>query len=341
MPEETSIVPFNREPGDLAKTTPITLDTLTWEDDKAIPIFKFYDGVELIFDGKRFHDYDNLWEALEKCRNRGYRPLFMPEVIDSMIGFLDSIKKYRVEEKGSDYGDFRFPDSYGGGTYLTHAQILNRYDTTTQSMRILGKTKVGNNVAIYIHIPSYSSNPMYLRRSERFGGGILLPRSEFDRLLDLEDDKNVFVTDYKYPQSIFDPSLKFDKSILRNRLVTSFLGGKRRTEELIEKCKEVLQRRKRDIKLEDPGSYVNGHGWLHSCEEESISGYVIANMLRIKSLSDFVPNLEQIGFSLEHVDMFSKGANLIGIPDSSYAKPKGIYESHQTRELLEVCIKCV
>ena len=133
--------------------------------------------------------------ALERCLNEGYRPLFMPELIQARIDNFDAMK----------------------------------YGFTAQSITATGRTKQGTYVVVYAHIPTFLSNPANIReaRNSRDGnvrmscfssdikkilargrmptaGEMLvasspfmpIPQTEFQRIVDLEDKKNVWVVDW-------------------------------------------------------------------------------------------------------------------------------------------------
>ena len=128
-------------------------------------------------------------EGLEKCIDQGFEPWFMPQLVKERI------------EKPKD--DPLWLDAY-----------------TAPGLMAMGKTGQGLEVVVYAHVPNYFCQPvnhfnipiMYERirkkealekkRDYHFRDDCYntpadaLPEEEFKRLLELEDNKNVFVVDY-------------------------------------------------------------------------------------------------------------------------------------------------
>jgi hypothetical protein len=175
------------------------------------------------FDRKEFFG-DPRVKALEECIDEGYRPLFMPEIIDIK---LMTIKQDRIWQVG----------------YIS------------QSTRIFGRGKSSNIshkggtlFVVYAHVPNYLSDPENIKEAHDvglvFASGIV-PQAEFERLLDMEDGKNVFVLDYlainEWNQSNCSKTGKFDvDQIKKNPEVVSFLGGMERTELYLIRHKEIF-----------------------------------------------------------------------------------------------------
>ena len=72
------------------------------------------------------------------------------------------------------------------------------YDSV--SLKATGRTKGGNAVVIFAHIENYFSDYRNIRKARKerkmINGAGILPQKEFDRLLDCEDSKTVFVLDH-------------------------------------------------------------------------------------------------------------------------------------------------
>ena len=94
----------------------------------------------------------------------------------------------------SDIIDAKIEDRLGWGKPFSLPSIVS-----TPSVRATGKTKQGNAVVVYGHVPNYFSISGNIKSSLRnlINGAGIMPQEEFQRLLDAEDDKNVFVIDYE------------------------------------------------------------------------------------------------------------------------------------------------
>ena len=164
-----------------------------------IPRIGFIEAVE-------FYNSD-VRVALANCIASGKQPMFMPEIADARI----ALSKYsRIWKLG-----------YSAPSIMT-----------------IGKTKQGNAVVVYAHVPHYFSNPHNLKKvikQKLFFGD--MPQKEFQRLLDIEDCKRVFVVDYKYlnsKQGVVDVS-----KALKHPHIIPFFGGESRAEAYLKKHEKV------------------------------------------------------------------------------------------------------
>jgi hypothetical protein len=149
-----------------------------------------------------------IYKSLAKCQKEGFRPLFMPEFIE---------ERMRAQPRDDLW-------------FCTYASL---------SLRIFGRTKAGNKVIAYSHIPlSFQDNLGAFFERETVNGGGILPDEDFYRILDLEDKKNVFVLDYQ----IFERA-KIGKMSLTEALehphTIPFFGGKERAEQYFVQFKEM------------------------------------------------------------------------------------------------------
>lgn len=154
--------------------------------------------------------------TLIQCYNQGFEALFMPDIIDA-----------RIESQ---------PDAY-----------FWQNSFSTISIKVTGKTKKGNAVVVYAHVPNYFSNAINLARAIR--GGLVdsaagMPKHEFQRLLELEDNKKVFVVNCDKLKKFHSDKLKKDsmgsgidipiKEVLKHPQTIPFIGGRERAERYIE-----------------------------------------------------------------------------------------------------------
>ncbi|MBI2499311.1 hypothetical protein HYV88_03660 [Candidatus Woesearchaeota archaeon] len=186
-------------------------------------------------EGKEFYA-SRTDEALRNCQNENYAALFMPSVADTRI---EAPKDTRAWQ--SWY--------------------------TTPSIRATGRTKQGTPVVVYAHVPNHFSDPSNITQAIENGlvnGAGILPQPEFQRLLDLKDDKNVFVIDYNSLRGSSSDVIHL-KQALEHPQTIPFLGGKERAEKYLERHKEV---------------FGNSIGILHS---DDLSDQTLARLLFLGS----------------------------------------------------------
>src|SRR3989344_4771696 len=106
-------------------------------------------------------------KALRDCYKEKCKPVYMPQLVDARI---NSPKESPV--------------------WKWH---------TTPSVRVTGKTKKGNPVVVYAHVPNYFSKPANIAKAVNEGltnGAGKISSKDFYKLIGLEDKRNVFVVDY-------------------------------------------------------------------------------------------------------------------------------------------------
>ena len=152
--------------------------------------------------------------ALRECQVE-HEALFMPQLADARV--LDQNKQ---------------------------SLLWNDWYTTT-SIRATGTTKQGSPVVVYAHVPNYFSNPENIRAA--IEQGLLfyagrMPLEEFQRLLDLKDDKNVFVIDHDKLKSSTS-NVVSTKDALKHPQTIPFLGGEERAEQYIKAHEKIFGNR--------------------------------------------------------------------------------------------------
>jgi hypothetical protein len=153
---------------------------------------------------------DELHEALESVQASGKRALYVPELVDARI----------ASPKES---------------------IIWKRCWTSPSIKATGRTRQGNAVVVYAHVPNYFSDPKNIKNSLdslRNGAGPM-PQSEFQRLLDLEDNEYVFVVDHSVLRCS-ESGVVSVKDALKYPQVVPFLGGKERAGTYLEKGEPVF-----------------------------------------------------------------------------------------------------
>jgi len=137
---------------------------------------------------------DTIEQALTDCQEAGYQTIYMPELIQRRI-------KTRKETK------------------------LWRDWQTSLSLRAIGRSKQGNPVVLYAHIPHYFCEPKNIITAKETGlinGAGLLPQAEFERLLAFEG-KGVYVLDYETEKKSSSGVINLD-SALQHPVTIPFLG---------------------------------------------------------------------------------------------------------------------
>ena len=148
-------------------------------------------------------------KALTQCLDAGYNPLFMPQIADGRI--LSSANDYIVQNWFA-----------------------------TPSVRVTGKSKGGNAVVVYAHVPNYFSNPANIKVARETGlvdGAGKMPLQDFYNLLDLEDSQSVYVVDYNTLLNSESGVIKVSEAMKHPQTIP-FLGGQERAEKYLAKHKE-------------------------------------------------------------------------------------------------------
>ncbi|MBI5398325.1 hypothetical protein HZB03_02575 [Candidatus Woesearchaeota archaeon] len=156
---------------------------------------------------------NGLEAALEACIEAKHTPLYMPEVVDERIAAAEDSPLFQ--------------------NWLT-----------TPSVRVTGKSKGGNKVVVYGHVPNYFSNPSNIRKAREAGlrnGAGIMPEPEFYTLLDREDGKIVFVVDYDRLRKSNSDVISVDDALQHPQTIP-FLGGKERAEQYLVKHKAVYSK---------------------------------------------------------------------------------------------------
>lgn len=154
---------------------------------------------------------DSVSEALRACQKAGFEAVFMPQLADARIAAPKE------------------------------AQIWHNW-YCAPSIRATGKTAQGTPVVIYAHVLNYFSNPKNIETAINSGlvnGAGRMPESEFQRLLDLQDDDKVFVVDYTTIKNSPSGVIALGDA-LKHPQTIPFLGGKERAERYLERHKEVF-----------------------------------------------------------------------------------------------------
>ena len=184
--------------------------TATKEQEQVIKIPRR----ELV-DGKEFYTPE-LIEALRDCQSQDYEAQFMPAIIDARI---DSPKEERIWQ-----------------TWFS-----------APSIRATGRTKQGNPVVVYAHIPNHFSSPDNIKKAREQGlrnGAGVMPQTKFQRLLDLNEltdnqgNRLVWSVDYNTLKNSTSDVIPL-KDALKHPQTIPFVGGEERAQRYLEKHKEV------------------------------------------------------------------------------------------------------
>ncbi|MFH1364996.1 MAG: hypothetical protein ABIH28_00210 [archaeon] len=178
---------------------------------------------------KVFCDTSNefaFYNSLKECGEEGFKPTFVPEVVDLMLRVNDDSQMWH------------YNNNWVG-----------------PSVKIRGKSKQGNDVVVYAHVPTFFSNvgnfqdkqrhELYRSFSDRE-----TPQSEFEKILELEDNENVFVHDY-FEKRKEKNKFGFDEALEKTRLV-SLLGGKERAGAFLKRTREHFK----EIEINDSDTYL-------------------------------------------------------------------------------------
>ena len=165
--------------------------------------------VPMVREGREFYN-NSLTQALRNLQSQGHEPVFMPELADARTNADKDSKLW-----------------------------TNWW--TTPSIKATGRTKNGTAVVVYAHVPSYLSEPGNIENAIKQGlvrGAGIMPQSEFQRLLDLEDGKRVFVVDYGKLRDSKSGTLSIEQALEHPQIIP-FLGGEARAEAYLQKHSKI------------------------------------------------------------------------------------------------------
>ena len=149
-------------------------------------------------------------KALQECYKAKCEPVYMPQLADARIS----------APKGSP--------------------LWNQW-YTTPSVRVTGKTKTGNPVVVYAHVPNYFSKPNHVAKAANEGlrnGAGKMPTKDFYKLLGLEDNEHVFVVDYNKLKTSSSGFIDVAQALEHPQTIP-FLGGQVRAGQYLQKHQQV------------------------------------------------------------------------------------------------------
>ena len=166
-----------------------------------------------VIEGKAFYaeGKNGLSEALQACQDANCEALFMPELALARIN--------------ADKDSFLWKNYF-----------------STPSLKATGRTRAGNAVVVYAHIPNYFSDPTNIRDAVKgdklVNGAGIISQEDFYSLLKQEGNGRVF--------GVGDSALKDASSgiitiedALKHPQTIPFLGGKEIAEKYLEKYQKI------------------------------------------------------------------------------------------------------
>ncbi len=163
--------------------------------------------------GKEFYSEGTygLADSLKACSDAGFQALFMPELA---MARADADKDSRLWQTW-----FLAP-----------------------SVRVTGRSKAGNGVVAYAHVPTSLTDPANIRSlidtKALDNGAGPMPEDEFYGLLDREGDGRVFVIDYDKLRESKSDVIKVDEALAHPQTIP-FLGGEQNAQAYLAKHREI------------------------------------------------------------------------------------------------------
>lgn len=115
----------------------------------------------------------------------------------------------------------------------------------TPSIKATGVSKGGNPVVVYAHTDNYFSKHANIKVATTcvglLNGAGIIPKEEFQRLLDLEDGLNVFVVDYNTLKNSESEVIEV-KNALKHPQMIPFIGGEERAEAYLDKYVKIYNK---------------------------------------------------------------------------------------------------
>ncbi len=158
---------------------------------------------------------NNLYESLSASQKDGYKPLFMPQIVDARINAN------------------------------AKSEIWQWY--CAPSVKATGRTKQGNAVVVYAHIDNYFSNPqniIYAISRGLVNGAGLMPQKQFQELVDkdeLKDERGnrlVWAVDHKVIISSSSGVISVSNALEHPQTIP-FLGGEEQTQKYLQRHKDI------------------------------------------------------------------------------------------------------
>ena len=148
---------------------------------------------------------DGVLKAYTDCLEAKAQPWFIPELVDAKIA--------------PNCNDYLWQNGF-----------------TQPSIIVTGRNRAGKAVVVYDHGSNYFSDLENLKTVYQNGlvnGAGIMPQDEFLKLLDLADDKTVFVRDHQKLMNSARGDIKVSKA-LTHPMTIPFLGGKDRAEQYLD-----------------------------------------------------------------------------------------------------------
>ncbi len=142
-------------------------------------------------------------QALENCQTEGYQAQFMPQVADARIN-----------------GMLPWDQGY-----------------SAPSIRATGRTRQGNAVVVYAHIPNWLADPANIRlaKQKRLNNAYCIPKKEFwhsvdaDGQTDAQGNRLVWVIDHNSTRRTSSGRIPIEQALAHPE-TTPFLGGEQRAQ---------------------------------------------------------------------------------------------------------------
>jgi hypothetical protein len=152
---------------------------------------------------------DNIPDAMQNCINADRRMLFAPDIAELRIA--------------------------AGPKHM----IITKW-WTTASLIATGWSRQNKAVVVFAHVPHYFSDPQNVRNvlKNLVEGAGELQKSEFLRLLDLEDSKKVFVVDYSALVKADSSAFAVSEALAHPQTIP-FIGGEELAQKYLDKHKQV------------------------------------------------------------------------------------------------------
>lgn len=179
--------------------------------------------------------------ALAKLMEKGYTPLFMPTLVDSLLN------------SPSD-------------------SPLRQFEHLTPSVRATGKTSAGTPVVVYAHIPHYLSDPENIKTEINRGlvkYAARMPQEKFQHLVDLDETKDwagnrlVWVVDYN-PKNALTLEMVSVQQAIEHPETTPFFGAEKRAQDYID---HIVRK---DENLKPNPSYLIEMGYSDDLSEQPV-----------------------------------------------------------------------
>ena len=156
----------------------------------------------------------------------------IPRFVDGKIFYNHSISSALADVYKAEHEPIFMNELLGIRAINNTDSLIRHQGYCTPSVSVSGTTKQNTKVVVYAHVPNYFSDPKNIVKAIKEGlrnGAGKYPQKEFEKLLDMEDNQNVFVVDYDKLKNTSSEDIETRKALYYPQII-AFIGGREKAE---------------------------------------------------------------------------------------------------------------